>query len=244
MEGQWGRKQKRHAVKSMRYFPLGPRLQRLFMSPKMAEQMRWHATDANVDGKMRHPRDGDAWKSFDQDFPDFAYDPRNVRLGLVSHGFNPFGDCNQAYSIWPVVLIPYNLPPWMCMEQSSFIVSAIIPRPTSPGNDIDMYLQPLMKELHELWIDVIETFDASSKTLFSLRAAVMWTVSDFPSLDILFGWNTYTGKTCPFCNFNQEPRRLPHRKKNCLMSHRRFLPQGYIFRRQKNKFDEIGRAHV
>ena len=83
----------------------------------MAEHMRWHATEVSVHGKMRHPRDGDAWKAFDRYFPDFAADPRNVRLGLASDGFNPFGSFNQAYSVWPVVLIPYTLPPWMCMKQ-------------------------------------------------------------------------------------------------------------------------------
>ena len=151
------KKKRRRAIKSMGYFPLRPRLQRLFMSPKMAEQMRWHATEANPDGKMRHPRDGDAWKAFDGAFPDFASEPRNVRLGLASDGFNPFGSFNQHYSVWPVVLMPYNLPPWLCMKSSSFILSTIIPGPTSPGNDIDVYLQPLIQELNELWSDGVET---------------------------------------------------------------------------------------
>ena len=231
------KKKRRHAIKSMRYFPLRPRLQRLFMSPKMAEQMRWHATEANPDGKMRHPRDGDAWKAFDGEFPDFASDPRNVRLGLASDGFNPFGSFNQHYSVWPVVLIPYNLPPWLCMKSTSFILSTIVPGPTSPGNDIDVYLQPLLQELNELWSYGVETFDAESKTLFRLRAAVMWTVSDFPGLGMLSGWNTYTAMACPFCNLDCEPRRLPHSRKSCFMGHRRFLPPDHQFRRQKSKFD-------
>ena len=73
--------------------------------------MCWHHRERNNDGKMRHPRDGDAWKAFNNEFPDFAGEPRNVRLGLASDGFNPFGACNQKYSIWPIVLIPYNFPP-------------------------------------------------------------------------------------------------------------------------------------
>ena len=93
------KKKRRRAIKSMRYFPLRPRLQRLFMSPKIAEQMRWHVTEANPDGKMRHPRDGDAWKAFDGAFPDFASEPRNVRLDLASDGFNPFVSFNQHYSV-------------------------------------------------------------------------------------------------------------------------------------------------
>ena len=130
--------------------------------------MRWHATEVNADGKKRHPRDGDPWNDFDLYFPDFAADPRNVRLGLASDGFNLFGSFNRAYSVWLVVLIPYNLLPWMCMKQTSFILSTIIPGPTSPGNDLDVYLQPLMKELNELWKEGVETYDAQSKTIFKL----------------------------------------------------------------------------
>lgn len=60
---------------------------------------------------MRHPRDSQAWKTFDSLHPEFAADPRNVRLGLATDGFNPFGAMSISYSIWPVILIPYNRPP-------------------------------------------------------------------------------------------------------------------------------------
>jgi len=61
-------------------------------------------------------------------------DSRNVRLGLTADGFNPFGNM----STWPVMLVPYNLPPWMCMKQTPFILSLVIPGPSSPGMDIDV----------------------------------------------------------------------------------------------------------
>jgi hypothetical protein len=48
------------------------------------------------------------------------------------------------------MLVPYNLPPWMCMKQQYFILSMIIPGPTAPGMNIDVYLQPLISELQEL----------------------------------------------------------------------------------------------
>ncbi|GJT18586.1 uncharacterized protein Tco_0877292 [Tanacetum coccineum] len=38
-------------------------------------------------------------KMFDQRFPEFASDPRNVRLALASDGFNPFRTMNVAHSI-------------------------------------------------------------------------------------------------------------------------------------------------
>ncbi|CAA7058755.1 unnamed protein product [Microthlaspi erraticum] len=173
------RKKKRQAAKVLRYFPLKPRLQRLYMSSKSAESMKWHAVGENKDGKLRHPRDGEAWKTFDQKFHTFASDSRNVRLGLATDGFNPFGAMSTSYSIWPVLLFPYNLPPWIAMKQSSTILSMIIPGKQMPGNDIDVYLQPLIKELKELWDDGVQAFDASTKEMFCLRAALMWTLSDF-----------------------------------------------------------------
>ncbi|KAG8479387.1 hypothetical protein CXB51_029118 [Gossypium anomalum] len=118
---------KKEASQGLAIFPLIPRLQRLFMSSKTAESMRWHNDQQTDDGLLRHPADSLAWKSFDSKFPSFASDPRNVRLGLAADGFNPFKIISTSYSTWPVVLVLYNLPPWICMKQSSFILSMIIP---------------------------------------------------------------------------------------------------------------------
>lgn len=54
------KKKKKQAAKVLRYFPLKPRLQRLYMCRKTAEHMRWHASRSNNDGVIRHPRDGEA----------------------------------------------------------------------------------------------------------------------------------------------------------------------------------------
>ncbi|KAG7542393.1 Transposase-associated domain [Arabidopsis thaliana x Arabidopsis arenosa] len=231
------KKKKQQAAKVLRYFPLKPRLQRFFMSSKTAKYMRWHADSENKDGKLRHPRDGKAWKSFDGQFPEFASDPRNVRLGLATDGFNPFGSMNTNYSVWPVLLFPYNFPPWMSMKQTSIILSMIIPGKHMPGNDIDIYLQPLIQELRELWFDGVPTFDAASKETFSMRAVLLWTISDFPGLGNLSGWNIYTGLACPSCNYDAIECRLRHGKKYCYMGHRRFLPQNHNFRGDKQHFD-------
>ncbi|XP_075074837.1 uncharacterized protein LOC142162387 [Nicotiana tabacum] len=142
-----------------------------------------------------------------------------------------------TYSIWPVLLIPYNLPPWMCMKHTSFILSMIIPRKHMPRNNIDVYLQPLVKELHELWNDGVETFDSSLNENFRMHAALMWTISDFLGLGILSGWNTHTGFACPTCNFDTEPCRLRHSKKWCFMGHRRFLRRNHRFRLNRVRFN-------
>ncbi|KAK7281307.1 hypothetical protein RIF29_09160 [Crotalaria pallida] len=161
-------KKKKKLAKILRYFPLKSRLQILFMCSKTAASMIWHASEANPDGLMRHPRDGQAWKTFNSRWPEFTADPRNVRLALATDGFNPFGIKSTNYSIWPVMLIPYNRPPWECMKQTSFILSMIIPGKKMPGNDIDVYFQPLMKELRELWSDGVEMYDSLKNEMFRI----------------------------------------------------------------------------
>ncbi|KAL9681346.1 hypothetical protein QQ045_013129 [Rhodiola kirilowii] len=43
------------------YFPLTPRLQRLYMSETIANEMWWHGERRVVDGLIRHPTDGEAY---------------------------------------------------------------------------------------------------------------------------------------------------------------------------------------
>ena len=58
----------------------------MYESSRIAEAMIWHHKDRTNDGILRHPTDGKAWKDIDERYPNFARDPRNVRLGLASDG--------------------------------------------------------------------------------------------------------------------------------------------------------------
>ncbi|KAA0067201.1 uncharacterized protein E6C27_scaffold418G00030 [Cucumis melo var. makuwa] len=106
---------------------------------------------------LRHPANAEGWKHFDCEFSDFASNPWNMCLGLASDGFNPFGHMSISYSMWSVVLLPYNLPPWKCMKE---INSLLIPGPRSPGREIDVYLQPLIEKLKELWNFRMHSYDS------------------------------------------------------------------------------------
>nr|GFB28964.1 hypothetical protein [Tanacetum cinerariifolium] len=100
---------------------------------------------------MQHPVDGRAWKNFDTKYLNFTKEPRNVRLGLAVDGFNPFGNLSQSCNMWPVILTTYNLPLWLCMKESSFMLTLLIPGPKSLSKDIDVYLRPLIDDLKDLW---------------------------------------------------------------------------------------------
>ncbi|KAG6414225.1 hypothetical protein SASPL_126943 [Salvia splendens] len=71
---------------------------------------------------MRHPVDSPTWNKFDTLHPGFAQESRNVRLGLASDGINPFKNMTVSHNTWPVILFPYNFPPWMCMKEPYLIL--------------------------------------------------------------------------------------------------------------------------
>jgi hypothetical protein len=83
--------------------------------------------------KMSHPADGEAWQDFNREFLEFAKDARNHRLGLTTDGFNPFLEKNTKYSMWPVFVVPYNLPPWECMEESTLMMVCLFQVRHHPG---------------------------------------------------------------------------------------------------------------
>ncbi|XP_015159585.1 uncharacterized protein [Solanum tuberosum] len=222
--------------KILRYVLLIPRLQRLFMTKGTAKEMRWHK-DNQVDDVLQHPADLLTWKFFDEKHPNFPSDPRSVRLGLALDGFNPFGSMSNSYSMWPVILIPYNLSPWVCMKQSNILLSLLIPGPKGPGMNIYVYLQPLIDDLKTLWGDVIESYDAFMKQNFQLRASLLWTVNDFSAYGILFDWSTIGKLACPVCHVHTFSIYLKHGRKQCYMGHRRLLEINHPYRRNKSSFD-------
>ncbi|XP_068329751.1 uncharacterized protein [Pyrus communis] len=228
---------KRIPRKVLRYFPITPRLQRLYMSRHTNEDMCWHGLSRPEDGFLRHPADSFAWKQLDLKFPTFGDEMRNVRLGLASDGFNPFGKCSSDYSIWPVLLTVYNLPPWLCMKAPFILMALLIPGKESPGNDIDIYLEPLIDELKVLWTSGVPTYDTFRQETFTLRAAILWTISDFPAYGNLSGWSTHGKLACPCCNYKTESTYLKKGRKYCYMGHRRFLPMSHVFRRQRKAFN-------
>ncbi|CAH9118200.1 unnamed protein product [Cuscuta europaea] len=184
------KRQKRTAISVLRYLPLTPRLQRLYASRQTAESMIWHSTHESIGNLMGHPSDSEAWKHIDNLYPDFASDPRNVRLALCSDGFATHGQYGASYSCWPVILTTYNLPPGMCMKSPYTFLSLIIPGPMCPKRKIDIYLQPLIDELKHLWDEGSRTYDVAKNEMFSMRAVLMLTISDFPAYGMLSGWST------------------------------------------------------
>ncbi|CAN6574381.1 unnamed protein product [Malus baccata var. baccata] len=76
--------------------------------------------------------------------------------------------------------------------------------PCSPGKEIDVYMRPLIDGLNELWEVGTPTYDAYSNQSFTMKDAVLWTISDFPAYGMLSRWSTHVYKACPHCMHDKE----------------------------------------
>ena len=237
LDGTGTKKRKGVPAKVMWYFPPIPRFRRLFQSPKIAKDLIWHAQEREFNGKMRHPSDSPSWKLVDHRWPDFASEPRNLRLAISADGINPHSSMSSRHSCWPIIMVIYNLPPWLCMKRKFMMLSLLISGPRQPGNDIDVYLAPLLDDLKMLWDVGVECYDVHQQEVFTLRAVLLWTINDFPAYGNLSGCVVKGYFACPICGEDTFSHRLKHGKKNSYTGHRRFLPCNHPFRKQKKAFN-------
>ncbi|KAL6129740.1 hypothetical protein ACLB2K_073089 [Fragaria x ananassa] len=189
------------------------------------------------DGMMRHPADSPTWKMVDTNWPDFGIEHRNLRLALSSDGFNPYGAVNSKYSCWPVILITYNLPPWLCMKRKYMMLILLISGPKQPKNDIDVYLQPLVDDLKVLWDGIEQVYNSVRGEYFKLKAVLLWTINDFPAYGNLSGCVVKGYNACPICVDQTKPYRLKHLKKLVYLRNRRQLPRHHPYQKQASAFD-------
>lgn len=224
-------------AKVLWYLPIIPRFKRLFANANDAENIRWHADERKCDGQIRHPADSLQWKKVDNLYPNFAAESRNLRLALASDGMNPYGNLSTNHSSWPVLLVIYNLSPWLCMKRKYVMLSMMISGLKQPGNDIDVYLSPLIEDLRTMWVDGVDVFDGYYSETFKLRAMLFCTINDFPAYGNLSGYSVKGHKGCPICAEDTCHHQLKHGRKTVYLGHRKFLKPNHKYRKLKKAFN-------
>ncbi|KAG2405345.1 uncharacterized protein HKW66_Vig0046000 [Vigna angularis] len=224
-------------AKVMWYLPIIPRFKRMFSVKEDAKNLKWHSDERKCDNLLRHPADSPQWKKIDDKFPEFGADPRNLRLALATDGMNPYGNLSSKHSSWPVMLMIYNLSPSLCMKRKYVMLTMMISGPRQPGNDIDVYLAPLIDDLKLLWEEGIDVFDSHVQEQFRLRAMLFCTINDFPAYGNLSGYSVKGHFACPICEENTSYLQLKHGQKTVYTRHRKFLPRNHPYRRLKKAFN-------
>ncbi|KAL3682886.1 hypothetical protein R1sor_000908 [Riccia sorocarpa] len=177
---------------------------------------------------MRLVVDSPAVQHVEQTWPEFRRDPRHLHFGLASDGVSPYGVKSSSHSTWPVVLTIYNVPPWPASKKGFLLLALIIPGPKKVKN-IDIYLEPLVEELQQLWDGVDDVYDGRTERIgrdrwFTLKGVLLWTMHDYPGYAQVSGFQTSGYAACPTCGPALPVARSSHLSKQVYMSYSTYLP--------------------
>ena len=79
------------------------------------------------------------------------------------------------------------------------MLSMMISSPRQLGNDIDVYLSPLIEDLTKLWDEGVLVFDGFRNETFHLCAMLFCTINDFLAYGNLSGYSVKGHRACPIC---------------------------------------------
>jgi hypothetical protein len=137
---------------------------------------------------LHHLANGIQWRNFNRKHKDFAVEVRNIRFWLSTDGMNPFWETSNSHSTWPVTLYIYNQPSWLCMKHKFIMMPLLISGPVRVGNDIDVYLKPVIDDLLVLWEkEGIKMWNEFQHQHFNLPAMLFVTIQDGPALGSISG---------------------------------------------------------
>jgi hypothetical protein len=101
------------------------------------------------------------------------------------------------------------------------MMPVLIQGPKQPGNDIDVYLRPLVDEILQLWAKPgVRVWDEHKQEEFDLRALLFVTINDWHALSNISGQTNKGYKACMHCLEKTESIYLANCKKNVYLSHR------------------------
>ncbi len=85
----------------------------MYKCKSSAKLCTWHKNGVQSNGLIWNVLDFVAWKHINENWLEFAIDAYNIRLWLALDKVNPLGDLSSCHSSWLVILLNYNLPPWL-----------------------------------------------------------------------------------------------------------------------------------
>jgi hypothetical protein len=113
------------------------------------------------------------------------------------------------------------------------MMPVLIQFPRQTGNDIDVYLRPLVDELLQMWANPgVRVWDEPKQEEFDLRALLFVTINDGPALSNILDKNNKGYKACTYYLQETKSIYLANCKKNVYLSHHRFLGKTHTLRKK------------
>jgi hypothetical protein len=84
--------------------------------------------------------------------------------------------------------VNYNILPWEATKKGNILLSLLIPGKHKVAN-MDVYLEPLIDELLELWkgVAVLDVSKSQPHRHAIIKGILMWTMHDYPGLGEVSG---------------------------------------------------------
>ena len=233
--------------KQFQYLPIKDQLQTLLKDKTMAKRLTYRDTythTSDSDNSICDVFDSAVYRRLlekqvvvDGKIQDYKYfsDPRDIALGISLDGVTYFS--RRQHSVWPVILINYNLPPRIRTRRNHILCYGAIP---GTVKSLDSYLVPLNDELVGLAKGAL-TLDPWNEELFWQHVYLILGFGDFPAISKLIRMKGHNGlHPCRFCEIigvrveggkvyyvplyrpegSVDPENLPMR------SHDKFIKQG------------------
>jgi hypothetical protein len=210
----------------------------MYRSPAIAKILKWASENKTGTTEIRSVADSPTWEQIDNSIDiEFSTEGRHLRMGLSLDGVNPFPMQHSTHSMWRVMVLFYNLPPWLVTKNFFVSLSLLLSRKESPtSKNIDVYLSPLVEELEQFW-EGVPVFDASADAAvevpcFNMRGILMWTISDFPAYGLISGLCTKGYLAYPVCGLHTDSHSAkgPKKLKEVYLGARRWTRRNHLYR--------------
>ena len=92
----------------------------------------------------------------------------------------------------------YNIPPWEATKKGNILLSLLVLGGKHKVKNMDVYLEPLIEELQDLWrgVEVMDVSRPPKKQCAIIKCIMLWTLHDYPRLGELSSiHNFYLEKT-------------------------------------------------
>jgi hypothetical protein len=104
------------------------------------------------------------------------------------------------------------------VKKKYLMLSILIHGPKQVGIDIDVFLEPLMKDMAKLWNEWVCMWDQYQQEYFTLKAIIFVCIHDAPRGFIVLG-QTKEKSGCPICMDGTTSIYLPSSRKLVFMQH-------------------------
>lgn len=170
--------------KKFKYISVATRLQWYFANTSTSKMLQMHSECVSDCCEIvTNIHQSKAWHEWYNQSGVFQGESRSISFALCTDGLNPFSNEKTRYSMWPMFLVPLNMPQSVRMKSGSMFLAGIIPGPKEPKN-MDPYIDVLVDDILDL--EKLVVYDEYRKEHFTLKGNILLHVLDYPGQTKLF----------------------------------------------------------